>query len=140
MRRMAHQHAVIYAVGARSGRRVTVPGEGLAGVHSAADLVGWYNGQADHRSQGIDLTGSRAVIIGNGDIALDIGRVPLSDPDSLAGTDSAEAGRRNRPAPDEVRGYRRNAHRRSMIHSPRSWDHARRRGRYVRVPPSEGLS
>jgi hypothetical protein len=102
-------------------------------------LVGWYNGQPDHRSQDIDLTGSRAVIIGNGDIVLisveyrSAILVPWPAP-------LAPRGRRNRPAPDEVRGYRRNAHRRSMIHSPRSWDHARRRGRYVRVPPSEGLS
>jgi ferredoxin--NADP+ reductase len=86
----AHHHAVIYAVGARSGRRLTVPGEDLAGVHSAADFVGWYNGQPDHRSRDIDLTGPRAVIIGNGNVALDIGRVLLSDPSSLASTDIAE--------------------------------------------------
>lgn len=87
---MAHHHAVIYAVGARNGRRLTVPGEDLAGVHSAADFVGWYNGQPDHRSQDIDLTGPRAVIIGNGNVALDIGRLLLSDPGTLAGTDIAE--------------------------------------------------
>jgi ferredoxin/flavodoxin---NADP+ reductase len=74
----------------RNGRRLTIPGEDLAGVHSAADFVGWYNGQPDHRSRDIDLTGPRAVIIGNGNVALDIGRVLLSDPDSLAGTDIAE--------------------------------------------------
>jgi ferredoxin--NADP+ reductase len=83
----AYHHAVIYAVGARNGRRLTVPGEDLAGVHSAADFVGWYNGQPDHRSHDIDLTGPRAVIIGNGNVALDIGRVLLSDPTSLADTD-----------------------------------------------------
>jgi ferredoxin/flavodoxin---NADP+ reductase len=87
---MAHHHAVIYAVGARNGRSLTIPGEDLAGVHSAADFVGWYNGQPDHRSRDIDLTGPRAVIIGNGNVALDIGRVLLSDPDSLASTDIAE--------------------------------------------------
>jgi ferredoxin--NADP+ reductase len=83
----AHHHAVIYAVGARNGRRLTVPGEDLAGVHSAADFVGWYNGQPDQRAHDIDLTGPRAVIIGNGNVALDIGRVLLSDPAALAGTD-----------------------------------------------------
>jgi ferredoxin/flavodoxin---NADP+ reductase len=87
---MAHHHAVIYAVGARNGRRLTIPGEGLAGVHSAADFVGWYNGQPDHRWQDIDLAGPRAVIIGNGNVALDIGRVLLSDPGALGGTDIAE--------------------------------------------------
>lgn len=84
---MEHHHAVIYAVGARSGRGLTIPGEDLAGVHSAADFVGWYNGQPDHRAHEIDLTGPRAVIIGNGNVALDIGRVLLSDPSSLADTD-----------------------------------------------------
>jgi ferredoxin--NADP+ reductase len=87
---MAHHHAVIYAVGAPNGRRLTVPGEDLDGLHSAADFVGWYNGQPDHRLQDIDLTGPRAVIIGNGNVALDIGRVLLSDPSSLAGTDIAD--------------------------------------------------
>ncbi|HEY9303860.1 MAG TPA: 4Fe-4S binding protein, partial [Mycobacterium sp.] len=87
---MAHHHAVIYAVGARNGRRLSIPGEDLAGVHNAADFVGWYNGQPDRRSQDIDLTGPRAVIIGNGNVALDIGRVLLSDHGTLAGTDIAE--------------------------------------------------
>ena len=86
----AHHHGVIYAVGARNGRALTVPGEDLAGVYRAADFVGWYNGQPDHRAHDIDLTGSRAVVVGNGNVALDVARVLLKDRDSLAATDIAD--------------------------------------------------
>jgi ferredoxin--NADP+ reductase len=83
----AHHHAVIYAVGARHGRDLNIPGDDLAGVYRAADFVGWYNGQPDHRAHDIDLTGPRAVVIGNGNVALDIARVLLKPPASLAATD-----------------------------------------------------
>jgi ferredoxin/flavodoxin---NADP+ reductase len=86
----AHHHAVIYAVGARDGRVLNIPGEDLAGVYRAADFVGWYNGQPDHRAHDIDLTATRAVVIGNGNVALDIARVLLKDPASLAATDIAD--------------------------------------------------
>lgn len=86
----AHHHAVIYAVGARNGRSLKIPGEDLAGVYRAADFVGWYNGHPDHRAPGIDLTGSRAVVIGNGNVALDMARVLLKDTASLAATDIAD--------------------------------------------------
>jgi ferredoxin--NADP+ reductase len=86
----AYHHAVIYAVGVRNGSTLAIPGEDLAGVHSAADFVGWYNGQPDQRPHDIDVTGDRAVVIGSGNVALDIGRVLLKDPGSLAGTDITE--------------------------------------------------
>jgi ferredoxin--NADP+ reductase len=86
----AHHHAVIDAVGARNGRALNIPGEDLAGVHHAADFVGWYNGQPDHRAHDIDLTGPRAVVIGNGNVALDIARVLLKPSASLAATDIAD--------------------------------------------------
>ncbi|MFL6085348.1 MAG: 4Fe-4S binding protein [Mycobacterium sp.] len=81
---MAHHHAVIYAVGAPNGRSLAIPGEELVGVYRAADFVGWYNGQPDHSAHDINLIGSRAVVIGNGNVALDIARVLLNDPASLA--------------------------------------------------------
>jgi ferredoxin--NADP+ reductase len=86
----AHYHAVIYAVGARDGRMLNIPGEELAGVCRAADFVGWYNGQPDHQAYDIDLTGPRAVVIGNGNVALDIARVLLKPPASLAAADIAD--------------------------------------------------
>ncbi|MDT5277244.1 MAG: ferredoxin/flavodoxin---NADP+ reductase [Mycobacterium sp.] len=87
---MAHHHAVIYAVGAAGGRDLGIPGEELAGNHAAADFVGWYNGHPDQAGRAFDLSGQRAVIIGNGNVALDIARVLLMSPDELATTDIAQ--------------------------------------------------
>lgn len=83
-------HAVIYAVGASSSRELGIPGEDLPGSHAAAEVVGWYNGHPDHVDDAIDLSSRRAVIIGNGNVALDVARVLLSDPGQLAGTDIAD--------------------------------------------------
>ncbi|MBF6356979.1 FAD-dependent oxidoreductase [Nocardia higoensis] len=84
-----HFHAVIYAVGASSDRKLGIPGEGLPGNVSATDIVAWYNGHPDHAGDLVDLTHRRAVIVGNGNVALDVARVLTSDPDTLAGTDIA---------------------------------------------------
>jgi ferredoxin--NADP+ reductase len=87
---MAHHHAVIYAVGAASGRQLGIRGGELAGNDAAADFVGWYNGHPDHAERTFDLSSERAVIIGNGNVALDIARVLLMSPDKLAATDIAQ--------------------------------------------------
>ncbi|MBW0016692.1 MAG: FAD-dependent oxidoreductase [Mycobacterium sp.] len=87
---MAHHHAVIYAVGSSVGRQLGIRGEQLPGVHTAADVVGWYNGHPDHVNHRIDMSGKRAIIVGNGNVALDIARVLLMDHDQLATTDIAD--------------------------------------------------
>lgn len=87
---MEHHHAVIYAVGAAGDRRMGVEGEDLAGSHAATDFVAWYNGHPEHADRQFDLSGERAVIIGNGNVALDIARLLVTDPDDLAQTDIAE--------------------------------------------------
>ena len=87
---LAHHHAVIYAFGAATSRTLGIPGEELPGSHAAADFVGWYNGHPDHAARGFDLSSSRAVIIGNGNVALDAARVLLMGPDALADTDAAD--------------------------------------------------
>jgi len=87
---LAHHHAVIYAVGAARSRDLGIPGEELPGNHSAVDFVGWYNGHPDHAHHTFDLSGERAVIVGNGNVALDVARVLLLDHDVLAQTDIAE--------------------------------------------------
>lgn len=84
---LAHHHAVIYAVGASEGRQLGIAGEELAGNHAAAEFVGWYNGHPDHRSREFDLSGSRAVIVGNGNVAIDAARILLTDVEYLAKTD-----------------------------------------------------
>jgi ferredoxin--NADP+ reductase len=88
---LRHYHAVIYAVGAGRDRRLDVPGEDLPGSYSAADFVAWYNGHPDSVDLPIDLSSvRRAVIIGNGNVALDVARVLACDPERLGATDIAD--------------------------------------------------
>ncbi|SER84290.1 ferredoxin--NADP+ reductase [Mycobacterium sp. 88mf] len=87
---LAHHHAVIYAVGAATSRQLGIDGEDLLGHHAAAEFVGWYNGHPDHAAHQFDLSGERAVIVGNGNVALDVARVLLMDRAALAATDIAQ--------------------------------------------------
>jgi ferredoxin--NADP+ reductase len=87
---MAHHHAVVYAVGASSSRYLGIPGEELDGNHAAADFVGWYNGHPDHIGHEFDLSTERAVVVGNGNVALDVARVLLMAHERLAETDIAQ--------------------------------------------------
>ncbi|QNG20527.1 FAD-dependent oxidoreductase [Rhodococcus triatomae] len=84
---LAHHHAVIYAVGASSDRKLGIDGEDLPGSTSATNFVAWYNGHPDHADDAFDLSHRRAVIIGNGNVALDVARVLTADPERLAETD-----------------------------------------------------
>src|SRR5690606_27114537 len=77
------------AVGASADRKLGIPDEGLPGNVSATDIVAWYNGHPDHAGDSDDLTHRRAVIVGNGNVALDVARLLTSDPDTLADTDIA---------------------------------------------------
>ena len=86
---IAAHHAVIYAVGASDNRKLGITGEDLPGSHPAGDFVGWYNGHPDHAGHEFDLTGHRAVIVGNGNVALDVARVLLMGPDAAEKTDIA---------------------------------------------------
>lgn len=83
-------HAVFYAVGAASDRALGIPGEDLLGSVSATQVVGWYNGHPDHADVPVDLGGERVVVIGNGNVALDVARVLTADPAALATTDIAD--------------------------------------------------
>ncbi|MFS3130844.1 FAD-dependent oxidoreductase [Nocardioides sp. Bht2] len=83
---LEHHDAVIYAVGAPSDRRLGVPGEDLPGSLPATTVVGWYNGHPDVAADAVDLDTERVVVVGTGNVALDVARVLLSDPDTLAGT------------------------------------------------------
>lgn len=82
--------AVIYAVGAQSDRKLGIPGEELSGSVAAVDFVGWYNCHPHFKDMAPDLTGKRAVVIGNGNVALDVARILVSDPDELRATDIAD--------------------------------------------------
>lgn len=80
----ARHHAVIAAYGAGHSRRLDVPGAGLPGVLTADAVAGWYNGHPEHRHRLPNLDTRRAVIVGNGNVALDIARVLASGTDRLA--------------------------------------------------------
>ena len=82
--------AVIYAFGAQSDRRLGIPGEELPGSWSATELVAWYNGHPDFQELEFDLNVERAVVIGNGNVALDVARMLALTPEELAPTDTTD--------------------------------------------------
>ncbi len=86
----ARYHAIIYAVGTPDGRLLGIPGEELRGSWAATDFVGWYNGHPDHAAHEFDLSIRRAVVIGNGNVALDVARMLMLDAGELASTDTAD--------------------------------------------------
>jgi ferredoxin--NADP+ reductase len=86
----AHHHAVIYAVGAAGDKTLGIPGEQLSGSVHATSFVGWYNAHPGVPAASVDVRGGRAVVVGNGNVALDVARMLLSDPNQLATTDIAE--------------------------------------------------
>ncbi len=84
-------HAVVYATGAPSDRALGIPGEDLPGSHAATEFVGWYNGHPDFTDLEVDLLAAeRAVVIGNGNVALDVARMLVLAPEELAPTDTAD--------------------------------------------------
>lgn len=82
--------AVIYAVGAQSDRSLGIPGEDLPGSVAAVDFVGWYNAHPHFEEMAPDVSSGRAVVVGNGNVALDVARILVTDPDVLATTDIAD--------------------------------------------------
>src|SRR4051795_1399778 len=82
--------AVIYAFGAQTDRRLEIPGEELEGSWSATEFVAWYNGHPDHQELPFDLNVERAVVIGNGNVALDVARMLALTPEELAPTDTTD--------------------------------------------------
>jgi ferredoxin--NADP+ reductase len=82
---------VVYAVGAQTDKRLGIPGEDLPGSWSATQLVAWYNGHPDFLRLSFDLSGERAVVVGNGNVALDVARMLALTRDELAGTDTTDA-------------------------------------------------
>jgi adrenodoxin-NADP+ reductase len=79
--------AIVFAYGAARPKRLGIPGEELCGVYSAGDFVGCYNGLPSHRGRKFDLSGENAVIIGHGNVALDVARILLTSTTTLAKTD-----------------------------------------------------
>src|SRR5512142_2188507 len=88
---LEHYDAVIYAVGAQADRRMGIPGEDLAGSWPATEFVAWYNGHPDFQDVPFDLDVERAVVIGVGNVALDIARMLALTREELAPTDTSDA-------------------------------------------------
>jgi ferredoxin/flavodoxin---NADP+ reductase len=86
-----HYHAIVYATGSPVDRALGIPGEELSGSHAATEFVGWYNGHPDHVDLEVDLlSAEQAVVIGNGNVALDVARMLMLTPAELAPTDTAD--------------------------------------------------
>jgi ferredoxin/flavodoxin---NADP+ reductase len=83
--------AVVYAVGAQTDRRMGIPGEDLPGSWPATAFVAWYNGHPDFQELSFDLSGERAIVIGNGNVAVDVARMLALTPEELAPTDTTDA-------------------------------------------------
>lgn len=88
---LQHHHAVIVATGAARPRRSGVPGEDLTGSVSAREFVSWYNGHPDFESPGFSIKGRKAVVIGNGNVALDIARLVAQPHTAYASTAVSDA-------------------------------------------------
>ena len=82
--------AVVYTVGAQTDRQLGIPGEDLPGSWAATEFVAWYNGHPDFQHLEFDLSGERAVVVGNGNVALDVARMLALTPDELAATDTTD--------------------------------------------------
>lgn len=82
----ARHDAVIYAVGASSARSLGIPGEDLAGSVAATTVVAWYNGHPDVAAAELELPAERVVVVGTGNVALDVARILTADPGTLRGT------------------------------------------------------
>jgi ferredoxin/flavodoxin---NADP+ reductase len=88
---LAHYHAIVYATGSSVDRPLGIPGEDLRGSHAATEFVGWYNGHPDHADLEVDLVSvERAIVIGNGNVALDVARMLVLTAAELAPTDIAD--------------------------------------------------
>ncbi|MDT5011351.1 MAG: ferredoxin/flavodoxin---NADP+ reductase [Mycobacterium sp.] len=87
---LAHHHAVLYAVGASSDRRLDIDGFGLPGTATATEIVAWINAHPDQAELSVPLDRERVVIVGNGNVALDVARILTADPDRLAATDISQ--------------------------------------------------
>lgn len=85
-----HHHAVLYAVGAPNDRRLEIDGMGLPGTGTATEMVAWINGHPEFTDLPVDLNDERVVVIGNGNVALDVARILTTDPDVLARTDISD--------------------------------------------------
>ncbi len=85
-----HYHAVIFATGAQTDKRLDIPGEDLPGSHPATEFVAWYNGHPDFRHLEFDLSQESVAVVGIGNVAMDVARILARSVDELRATDIAD--------------------------------------------------
>jgi ferredoxin/flavodoxin---NADP+ reductase len=85
-----HYHVVLYTIGTSIDKRLNIPGEDLRGSHPATEFVAWYNGHPDHSGLEVDLRAKQAVVVGAGNVAIDVARMLALAPSELAITDTAD--------------------------------------------------
>ncbi len=83
-------HQIVFATGAQTDRKMEIPGEDIPGSHTATEFVGWYNAHMDHVDLDFDLTGKKVVIVGVGNVAVDVARVLCLTKEKLEKTDIAD--------------------------------------------------
>ena len=86
----AHYHGVVFSTGAQTDRRLGIPGEDLDGSHPATEFVAWYNGHPDFTDLRFDLSCESAVVVGVGNVAVDVARILCRSVEELAATDIAD--------------------------------------------------
>ena len=86
----ARYDAVVIATGSSLGKKLGIPGEDLPGSMSAATFVPWYNAHPDFKDESVDLSTSTAVVIGAGNVAMDVARMLALEPSELDPTDTAD--------------------------------------------------
>jgi ferredoxin--NADP+ reductase len=79
--------AIVFANGAQTDRRLGIPGEDLPGSYTATEFVAWYNGHPDYQDRDFDLSHECAVVIGQGNVAVDVARILCKTVDELKHTD-----------------------------------------------------
>jgi ferredoxin--NADP+ reductase len=87
---LEHYHVVIYTLGTSIDKRLGIPGEELQGSHAATEFVAWYNGHPDHCGLEVDLQAKQAVVVGAGNVAIDVARMLALAPAELEITDTAD--------------------------------------------------
>ena len=85
-----HYDAVLYTVGSRNDRKLGIPGENLEGSHSATEFVGWDKAHPDYWDKRLNLDSEQAVIIGMGNVAIDLARILSHRHEELAQTDISD--------------------------------------------------
>jgi len=85
-----HYHQIVFCTGAQTDRQLNIPGADLEGHHPATEFVAWYNGHPDFRDYEFDLSQETAVVIGIGNVAMDVARILSRTEEELAQTDIAD--------------------------------------------------